>query len=132
MGKVFFDCNANGIQDTGEKGASSIKLWMESGTSILTDQDGKYGVCGVTPRTHVLKIDPSTIPNGTHTVITSNRNLGDPNSLLLDVKNGELIRGDFALTPCIQDSSSPENMPNLKGKKIEIMFESNSGGKDRK
>ncbi|UUZ53439.1 hypothetical protein LP419_32230 [Massilia sp. H-1] len=31
---------------------------------------------------------------------TSNRNLGDAASLLLDVRNGELIRADFAETSC--------------------------------
>jgi hypothetical protein len=31
---------------------------------------------------------------------TSNRNVGDANSIFLDVKNGELIRADFAEGSC--------------------------------
>jgi uncharacterized repeat protein (TIGR01451 family) len=99
-GKVFGDCNHNGIQDGGEAGIGTVRLYLEDGTHFTTDRDGKYSFCGLSPRTHVLKVDTLTLPPGSVLEETSNRNLGDPGSLLLDVKNGELIRGDFAEASC--------------------------------
>jgi large repetitive protein len=41
-----------------------------------------------------------TMPRGSRLTTTSNRNLGDANSIFLDVKNGQLIRADFAEGSC--------------------------------
>jgi uncharacterized repeat protein (TIGR01451 family) len=102
-GKVFRDCNANGIQDRGEPGVRGVRLWMETGVSIITDAAGRYSLCGITPRTHSIHLDRQTLPPGTAPLITSRRNLGDAASLLLDAHAGELDRADFALGPCLPD-----------------------------
>ena len=99
-GKVFTDCNRNGVQDPGESGIPAVRLYLEDGTHVSTDSDGKYSYCGLSPMAHVIKLDAMTMPAGSVLGETSNRNLGDPDSLLLDVKNGELIRADFAETSC--------------------------------
>lgn len=99
-GKVFVDCNSNHIQDPEELGVPGVRLYMEDGTYFITDVEGKYSYCGISPRTHVLKADNVTLPRGSRLTTTSNRNAGDANSLFLDVKNGELIRGDFAEGSC--------------------------------
>ena len=99
-GKVFTDCNRNGVQDAGEAGIPAVRLYLEDGTNITTDADGKYSYCGLSPTAHVIKVDPVTLPAGSVLGETSNRNLSDPDSLLLDVRNGELIRADFAETSC--------------------------------
>lgn len=99
-GKVFVDCNGNHIQDAEEVGIPGVRLYMEDGTYFVTDVEGKYSYCGITPRTHVLKADSFTLPRGSRLTITSNRNVGDANSIFLDVKNGELIRADFAEGSC--------------------------------
>lgn len=99
-GKVFVDCNGNHIQDAEEIGVPGVRLYMEDGTYFVTDVEGKYSYCGLTPRTHVLKADNATLPRGSRLTTTSNRNVGDANSIFLDVKNGELIRADFAEGSC--------------------------------
>lgn len=99
-GKVFVDCNGNHIQDAEEIGVPGVRIYMEDGTYFISDIEGKYSYCGVTPRTHVLKVDNLTLPRGSRLTTTSNRNMGDANSIFLDVKNGELIRGDFAEGSC--------------------------------
>jgi uncharacterized repeat protein (TIGR01451 family) len=99
-GKVFLDCNGNGVQDIGEPGVGGVRLWLETGVSITADGDGKFSYCGLSPRTHSLKLDPATLPDGAQPQITSLRNLGDAGSLLLDAKRGELLRADFALGSC--------------------------------
>ena len=99
-GKVFVDCNNNHIQDSEEIGIPGVRLYMEDGTYFITDSEGKYSYCGLTPRTHVLKADSFTLPLGSRLTTTSSRNVGDGNSIFLDVKNGELIRADFAEGSC--------------------------------
>lgn len=95
-GKVFVDLNRNSTQEKAEPGIAGVRLYFENGINITTDTDGKFSYCGLSARTHVIKLDATTMPEGSVMGITSNRNLGDPDSLLLDVKNGELIRADFA------------------------------------
>ena len=99
-GKVFVDCNGNHVQDAEELGVPGVRLYLEDGTAFTTDVEGKYSFCGLSPKSHVLKADPRTLPRGARLGTTSNRNLGDAGSLWLDAKNGELLRGDFAEASC--------------------------------
>ncbi|WP_164557849.1 DUF11 domain-containing protein [Massilia atriviolacea] len=99
-GKVFVDCNGNSVQDSEELGIPGVRLYMEDGTSFTTDVEGKYSYCGLSPKSHVIKADSLTLPRGSRLTTTSNRNLGDANSIWLDAKNGELLRADFAEGSC--------------------------------
>src|SRR5260364_215577 len=89
VGKVFVDCNHNHIQDAEELGIPGVRLYLEDGAYFITDAEGKYSYCGLSAKSHVIKIDPITLPRGSRLTTTSNRNLGDANSLFLDVKKGE-------------------------------------------
>lgn len=100
LGKVFVDCNNNHIQDREELGIPGVRLYFEDGRFMVSDSEGKYSRCGLTPRSHVLTPDPGTLPRGSVLTTTSNRNLGDANSLFVDLKNGELHRADFAEGSC--------------------------------
>ena len=49
--------------------------------------------CGLPAKSHVLRIDPLTLPRGARLTTSSNRNLGDAGSLWLDeVKNEKHIK----------------------------------------
>ncbi|WP_171161624.1 SdrD B-like domain-containing protein [Usitatibacter palustris] len=100
LGKVYLDCNANGVQDKGELGVAGVRLFLEDGTFILTDGEGKYSFYGIQNRTHVLKADKMTLPPGTSIAAIGARSLGDGGSRIVDLKAGELHRGDFALRGC--------------------------------
>ncbi len=100
IGKVYVDCNQNKVQDSGEPGIPGMRLYMEDGTNVTTDENGQYSLCGVRAITHVLKIDPQSAPVGARFGITSSRNAGDPESLFIDLKNGELHRADFREQSC--------------------------------
>ncbi|OYU72241.1 MAG: hypothetical protein CFE45_40675, partial [Burkholderiales bacterium PBB5] len=95
LGKVFVDCNGNHVQDSEELGIPGVRLVLSDGTTLISDVEGKYSVCGLPPRSHVLRADPHTLPRGSRLTTSSNRNLGDAGSLWLDLKNGELHRADF-------------------------------------
>ena len=100
LGKIFVDCNGNHVQDAEELGIPGVRLVLSDGTTLISDVEGKYSVCGLPPRSHVLRADPHTLPRGSRLTTSSNRNLGDAGSLWLDLKNGELHRADFVEGSC--------------------------------
>jgi hypothetical protein len=100
LGKIFVDCNGNHVQDAEEIGIPGVRLYFQDGTYLVSDSEGKYSMCNLLPRTHVLKVDPSTLPRGSRLTTSSNRNAGDANSLFLDLRNGELHRADFIEGSC--------------------------------
>ncbi|MFX8871863.1 hypothetical protein ABTM94_19210, partial [Acinetobacter baumannii] len=64
LGKIFVDCNNNHIQDPEELGIPGVRLYIEDGTYLISDVEGKYSICGLTPRTHAIKVDKTTLPFG--------------------------------------------------------------------
>ncbi|MDL5365446.1 SdrD B-like domain-containing protein [Xanthomonas sp. NCPPB 2654] len=100
LGKVFVDCNVNHVQDREEIGIPGVRLYFEDGTWVISDSEGKYSYCGLPPQSHTLKVDASTLPQGARLTTSSNRNLGDADSLFIDLKNGELHRADFIEGSC--------------------------------
>ncbi len=100
MGTVYVDCNADGRKDVDEPGVPGVRLWMEDGTSVVTDSAGRYSLYGLRARTHVLKLDPMTLPRGAVPLATSQRHAGDGRSRFVDLQPGELQRADFALGGC--------------------------------
>ncbi len=100
VGKIFVDCNGNRVQDAGEPGIPGVRVYFEDGTNLTSDENGNYSLCGLDPVTHVLKVDPITLPAGSRLVVSSSRNAGDGNSLFVDLRDGELHRADFAEGSC--------------------------------
>ncbi|MFC5472503.1 hypothetical protein [Paraherbaspirillum soli] len=100
VGMIFVDCNGNQVKDSEELGIPGVHLYLENGTYLISDVEGKYSFCGLSPKTHVLKVDQTTLPRGSRLVSSSNRNAGDAGSLFLDLKNGELQRADFIEGSC--------------------------------
>lgn len=97
IGKIFNDCNNNGVQDVGEIGVPGVRLYLEDGSYVITDSEGKYDFYGISAKTHVLKVDRTSLPASSQLSVISNRQAGDPNSRFIDLKRGELHRADFAL-----------------------------------
>jgi hypothetical protein len=68
VGKVFMDCDGNMHRDNDggsrELGIPGVRLVMLDGSFIVTDNEGKYSLCGVKPQTHVIKVDRTTLPAG--------------------------------------------------------------------
>ncbi|RXZ38803.1 hypothetical protein D9O50_04705 [Oxalobacteraceae bacterium CAVE-383] len=98
LGKVFLDCNGNGGQDGDEPGVPGVRVYLEDGSFAETDRDGKYSLYGIKPLTHVLKMDATTLPASARPQALSHRHAGRGGLRFLDLRNGELGRGDFALS----------------------------------
>jgi uncharacterized repeat protein (TIGR01451 family) len=99
-GKIYLDCNGNGLQDPGEPGIPGVRLYFEDGTNLSSDENGNFSLCGLRSVTHVLKVDPLTLPPGSRLEALSSRHAGNGNSLFVDLRDGELHRADFAESSC--------------------------------
>lgn len=108
IGKVYNDINRDGIQqkENGELGVAGVRIYMENGNFAVTDSEGKYNFYGISAKTHVLKVDRTTLPADVELVEQTNRNAGDPGSRFVDLKYGELHRADFAIVDGMGDSSN--------------------------
>ncbi|MEC5210219.1 putative repeat protein (TIGR01451 family) [Psychrobacter sp. PL15] len=111
VGKIYHDINRDGIQqkEDGELGVAGVRIYMENGSFVVTDPEGKYNFYGISAKTHVLKVDSTTLPRETELIIQSNRNAGDAGSRFVDLKYGELHRADFAIVGGMADSTERLN-----------------------
>jgi large repetitive protein len=103
IGKIFVDCDRNREQDSGELGIPGVRLLLEDGAYAITDSEGKYSFYGISPRTHVLKLDATTLPGGAELETVDNRNAGDAGSRFVDLKKGELHKANFAEGSCTDE-----------------------------
>jgi len=100
VGNVFADCDGDGLRGADEPGVPGVRVYLEDGSFAQTDADGRYGFAELRPRTHVAKIDGSTLPQGAVLAVLSNRNSGDAASRFVDLHDGELAKADFAIARC--------------------------------
>ncbi len=106
LGQVYADCNNNRERDADEPGIAGVRLFLEDGSHVTTDSQGRYSLYGLRPVTHVLKLDRSSLPfalapaGDSQLAVLANRQAGDPGSRFIDMKNGELQRADFAVQGC--------------------------------
>lgn len=61
-GWVFNDLNLNGNKDAGEPGVAGIKVRLEDGSEVTTDQQGHYKFAAVGAGKHVVTLDARRIP----------------------------------------------------------------------
>ena len=97
LGRVFVDQNRNRIQDEGEPGVPGVRLYLEDGSYVITDGEGKYSFYGVSPRTHIVKLDRITLPPGAELEPLNNRNAGDGGSAFAELKSAQMLKVNFAI-----------------------------------
>jgi len=103
IGKVFVDANKNGVQDKGEMGIPGARVYMETGTYAVTDNEGKYSIYGLAPRTHVVKLDTETMPAGSKLSPITIQHSGNGSLVFLDLRVAGLEKVNFAIV-----DASPE------------------------
>ena len=124
FGKVFMDCNKNGIQDEAEWGIPGVRLFMEDGTGVVTDIEGKWSLYGLRPVTHALRLDTSTLPNGAELALIEPRQSGQADSVFMDLKNGEWHKANFA----VQNCENPELIRAVQARRDAIIAQPASEG----
>ena len=100
FGKVFLDCDSDRIQGHEEVGIPGVRLFLEDGTGVITDVEGKWSLYGLRPVTHALKLDRSSLPEGAQLELLDNRQAGSADSRFVDLKNGEWQKANFAVNNC--------------------------------
>ena len=61
-GRVFVDDARTGHFRLGDRPLEGIRLYLESGESVVTDRTGRYSFPGVHSGLHVLRLDETTLP----------------------------------------------------------------------
>lgn len=93
-------------------GIGGVRVMMEDGRFAVTDPDGRYHFEGVQPGTHVVQMDPTTLPAG-QVPVDCARNVesaGNPLSRFAEGRGGQLIRADFHAV-AITSPEAPADAP---------------------
>lgn len=80
-------------------GVEGIRLFLEDGRYVLTDDRGMYHFEAIEPGTHVVQIDAASIPQHLeiHQCVNNTRFAGTSHSRFVDIEPGLLWRADFYL-----------------------------------
>ncbi|MEM7328714.1 MAG: hypothetical protein AAF437_08250 [Pseudomonadota bacterium] len=81
------------------EGVAGVRLYMETGQYVVTDDDGLFHFEGVRPGTHVVQVDEATLPTGYEPVICeeNSRYAGSALSKFVDAQGGSIWRANFYL-----------------------------------
>ena len=97
IGRVFSDCGCDpDRQSEGELGIPGVRIFLQDGTSAVTDSEGDYHFLGLRPRLWVVKVDATTMPVAARMIPLTNSHGNDGSSVFVDLKASELARADFA------------------------------------
>ena len=81
------------------QGIAGVRLFLEDGRYVITDDRGMYHFEGIEPGTHVVQLDPSTIPENLeiYECVENTRTAGAKYSQFVDIAPGLLWRSNFYL-----------------------------------
>lgn len=107
MGRVIADdCAAPGSEPA--QGVAGVRIYLENGTSVVTDEYGRFHIEGVRAGSHVVQMDLETLAPQFEPVVCDehSRFAGRTFSRFIDLQGGTLWRTDFhvkALPPPVAD-----------------------------
>jgi len=99
FGGVFIDENKDGFRGAGEPGVGGVSVFLENGTSAVTDSAGLYMIPGVSEGRHVARMDPKTLPDSLRAGEAGYFGLGVAGEYLVDLAPSGNRRIDFPLVP---------------------------------
>jgi uncharacterized repeat protein (TIGR01451 family) len=107
-----------------EVGVPGVRLFLEDGTFIITDQEGRYHVEGLKPGTHVVQLDPVTLPAHLKPVLCDDqtRFANNPSSRFIDLQGGTLWQADFYLSENVTDGEVTIRLDNRFGAGDEAIY----------
>jgi uncharacterized repeat protein (TIGR01451 family) len=112
LGRVFVDTNRNHKFDDGDMPTPGVRLYLNSGQSVVTDSQGLYNFPSLGDGSQVLSLDAITLPQ--RYALTDNGSLAGKSwtrLLRTPLGGGALLRQNFALTPI--DVEVDQNAPSL-------------------
>ncbi len=80
-------------------GVPGVRIYMETGRYVVTDDNGLYHFEAIKPGTHVVQVDEATLPEGYEPVICeeNTRYAGSALSKFVDATGGTIWRANFYL-----------------------------------
>jgi uncharacterized repeat protein (TIGR01451 family) len=98
LGRVFDDVNRNGIFDDGDEPVPGVRLYLNSGQSVVTDSQGLYNFPSLGDGAQVISLDPVSLPSG-YALTDGGTVAGRSWTRLLrtPLGGGALLRQNFAL-----------------------------------
>lgn len=125
-GFVVGSVTANGCAgDDGSagEGVSGVRIYLEDGTYVVTDQNGNYHFEGVRPGMHVVQLDLDGIPAEFEVAPCemNGRFAGRAFSQLVDLQAGTMWRADFNLArkPAIKGEVQLELESSVSGREVD-------------
>jgi len=100
-GRVFADRAHTGRFTRGDSGIANVRIYLEDGSSVLTDPQGRFSFPGARPGMHVLRVDPRTLPNSVRAYRDTRWSRNAPLQRLIHgiLDAGTMIDVEFALEP---------------------------------
>ena len=91
-------------------GVAGIRIYLEDGRYVVTDEDGLYHFEGLRAGTHVVQMDLDSLPDHLEVVPceASNRFAGRSFSQFVDLQQGALWRADFYLAQKADETAAVE------------------------
>lgn len=112
LGDVWIDANGDGHRDPDERAAPNVSVFLESGEYAVTDSTGQFAIPHVFEGRRVLRIDETTLPEGTELADNPvNLARGErPGQRLVHLIAPAHVRVEFPLRaiPEVQSTAAPE------------------------
>jgi len=96
FGRVYIgDCD----NKTEQEGISGVRIYLENGNYVVTDEDGLWHMEAQDPGTHVVQLDTDTLPKYLDLMSCDNygTHAGREYSQFVDVEPGTMWRSDFVV-----------------------------------
>jgi uncharacterized repeat protein (TIGR01451 family) len=92
---------------TGE-GVSNVRVYLEDGRYVVTDEGGRYHFDDVAPGTHVVRLDAPTLPAELQPLACAGAaSAREAQTRVVELRPGGLQRADFRLRPSPESASAP-------------------------
>lgn len=97
LGRVAVDACGAGESRSGGEGLAGVRLYLETGAYVATDEDGLFNFTDIEPRAHVVQLDTASLPTGYEPVLCANntRRAGSAISQFVDAQGGAVWRANF-------------------------------------
>ncbi len=99
VGRVMIGACDSPVVET-HPGAAGVRVFLEDGSQVVTDAEGRFHFAAVSADTHVVQLDLDTLPAGLAPLpCPGTRFAGSPLSQFVELQPGTLWRADFFLAP---------------------------------
>jgi len=98
FGRVYVgSCDES--QPLPDEGISDVRIYLENGTYVVTDEDGFWHIENQKPGTHVVQLDTDTLPKYLDLMACENygQHAGQSYSQFVDLQKGSFWRTDFVV-----------------------------------